>query len=173
MTDAEIENRIRKLEGITLGDKGYLKTWREPGALGIVVFPCVDVNIGPFGVTTLSSWSVNRAIGLVENDDEDATIEGLINWFDTSENVVPPNVSIQGRFSKWTIEKITAHHISLLDEKEMWNNNRLASEFVFKFMNEFQRERWSKRVLESCGEHSGFSHKFEGDALILSYRWPG
>jgi len=173
MTDTEIENKIRKLKGITLGEKGYVKVWREEGALGIVAFPCVDVRIGPFGVTALDSWSINRSIATVVDGDETAAIDALLNWFDTGENVIPPSVVTQGRFSGWTIEQITAHHIRLLDEKEVWNNNKLASEFVFKFMNEFQRERWSKRVLESCGEHSGFSNRFEGDALVLSYRWPG
>ena len=172
MTDTEIIKKISEIDNLRLGEKGYVKLWREGDALGVIAFPCAELRFGPFGAFTMNAWSVNRVIVDTEGD-EQAAVESLLDWFRCGKNPKPPSVPVQGRFSGWTIECIVAHHKKLLVEKDGWNNSKLSSEFVFKFMNEFQKERWSKRVLSMCGEHSGFSTSFEGDALVLSYQWPG
>ena len=172
MTDQEIKKKISELESLNLGEKGYVMLWREPGALGAIAFPCHEARVGPFGFMTLSMWSVNRVVVSI-GDDEDEAIDSLINWFDSSSAVHAPGISCQGRFSGWTVDKIIEHHHRLLEEKTSWNNNRLGSDFIFKFMDDFQREKWSKRILDSHGEHEGLTSNFEGDTLVVSYRWPG
>ena len=173
MTDEELERQIRERHRPDLGSKGYVKVWRDPSAIGAIAFPCKETRVGPFGFMALSSWSVNRAIVGIVDGDEESAIDSLLNWFESSASFHAPGRSVQGRFSGWTIEQIKAHHETLLTEKDSWNNNKLGSEFVFKFMNDHQRERWSKRVLESYGNHAGVTSRFEGEALIVSYRWPG
>jgi hypothetical protein len=128
---------------------------------------------GIFGSMTLSSWTVIRAVALVESEDEEAAIDSLLLWFDRNDLVKAPSISVRGRFSGWTVELISAHHRRLLEEKKSWNNNRLASEFVFKFMDEYQRERWSKRIFEGYEEGDGVHGVFEGEMLVVSYRWNG
>jgi len=112
LSDSDVKSYINRK--FPIGEKGYVKLWREGDALGIVVMSCRENLTSKLNIPT-EWWGCHRGIVKVRNSELDG-IKSLLHFFD-SRNVAfeLPGVMTRGRFGKWTQERIREHHDILIE----------------------------------------------------------
>ena len=174
LNDFELLSRIQSLKSFKLGDKGFVKTWMKSEgekALGIIVFPALDRRIGPWGLTEITHWGVHRVLVKIDNDDVDAAFDKAIEWLDTHDEIELPSKTIRTDFAEWTVAQILEHHRKLSLQANSWEDNRLASNFELKFLDQHSFAKWGNRIQKEFKEEERVKLQNFGNTFLIEYRF--
>lgn len=159
-----------------IGEKGYVKLWREGDSLGVVVMSCQENTTSALNIPT-DWWGCHRGVVKVRNS-EIGALKEIIHFFEN--RVVAfelPGVMVRGRFGKWTQEQIRDHHDMLI--KNLQNRNGVErAVFGFRYWGELtnhdRMKRWvAKEFKIYTRENPSLPLKWveESDRGMLMYGW--
>jgi len=142
LTEADVKNYIGRK--FPIGEKGYIKLWREGDALGVVVMSCQEDLTSKLKIPT-EWWGCHRGIVKVRNSELEG-VKSLLHFFDSKTVTFElPGVMARGRFGKWTQGLIRDHHDLLIENLQNRNGVERAV-FGFRYWgdvtNHDRMKRW-------------------------------
>jgi len=161
-----------------VGEKGYVKLWREGDALGIVVMSCQENLTSKLNIPT-EWWGSYRGIVKVRNSELDG-IKSLLHFFD-SKNVTfeLPDRDVRGRFREWTQERIRDHHNFLIENLKSRKGVERAV-FGFRYWgdlaNHDRMKKWLSdnfKIYTQENPDLPLMWREEEDRASLFYGWGG
>lgn len=176
LSESDVKNYIDRK--FPIGEKGYVKLWREGDALGVIVMSCREDLTSKLNIPT-EWWGCHRGIVKIRNSELDA-IKSLLHFFESKRVTFElPGVMVRGRFGKWTQERIRDHHNILIENLQ----NREGIErsvFGFRYWGDVtNHDRMKKWVSDNfkiyVDENPGLplSWHEEEDRGSLMYGWGG
>ena len=161
-----------------IGEKGYVKLWREGDALGVVVMSCQEDTTSKLKIPT-EWWGGHRGVVKVRDSELNALKE-LMHFFDTQQvSFELPGIMTRGRFGQWTRERIRDHHNFLIENLKSRKGVERAV-FGFRYWgditNHGRMKKWVSdnfKIYVHENPDLPLSWREEADRGSLFYGWGG